>query len=71
VHNDGRSQPVVVELSDEERRQLELSDEEIHALLPTALERRLEANHDALPDETLHDVAWDTPVRVLQTPFIG
>jgi nucleotide-binding universal stress UspA family protein len=71
VHIEGRSQPVVVELPDEERRRLELSDEEIHALLPTALERHLDANPDALPDETLHDVAWDTPVRVLQTHFIG
>ena len=71
VHIDRRSQPVVVELPDEERRRLELSDEEIHALLPTALERHLDANPDALPDETLHDVAWDTPVRVLQTHFIA
>jgi nucleotide-binding universal stress UspA family protein len=67
VHIEGRSQPVVVELPAEERRQLELSDEEIHALLPTALERRL----DAGPDETLHDIPWDAPVRVLQTHFIG
>lgn len=71
VHIDGRSQPVVVELPDEERRQLELSDEEIHALLPTALERHLNANRHAVPDETLRDVAWDTPVRILQTHFIG
>jgi hypothetical protein len=31
----------------------------------------VQANPDALPDETSHDVAWDAPVRVLQTHFIG
>ena len=71
VHIDGLPRPVVVELAPEERVRLELSDDEIHALLPTALERYVEANPDGLPDETAHDVAWDAPVRVLQTHFIG
>jgi hypothetical protein len=71
VHIDGRSRPVTVELAPEDRQELELSDEELHALLPTALQRHLEANPGALPDETAHDVAWDAPVRVLQTHFIG
>lgn len=71
VHIDGRTRPVMVELAPEDRQQLELSDEELHALLPTALQRHLDANPGALPDETSHDVAWDAPVRVLQMHFIG
>jgi hypothetical protein len=71
VHIDGRPRPVVVELAPDERQQLDLSDDEIHALLPTALQRHVQASPDALPDETSHDVAWDAPVRVLQTHFIG
>jgi hypothetical protein len=71
VHIDGRPGPVVVELAPEERQQRDLSDDEIHALLPTAPQRHVQANPDALPDEAPHDVAWDAPVRVLQTHFIG
>jgi hypothetical protein len=62
VHVDGRPEPVIVELAPEDRQQLELTDEEIHELLPTALQRRVSESHD---------IPWDTPVRLLQTHFIG
>ena len=63
---------MVVELPAEERDALDMSDEEVHALLPTALRRRLSDNRDdRLGDETDDDVAWDAPVRVYQTHFMG
>jgi cation transport regulator ChaB len=72
VHLEGRKRPIVVELPEEEREGLELSDDEIHDLLPTALSRRAETNpDDVLQDEAAADVAWDAPVRVYQTHFIG
>jgi hypothetical protein len=67
----GRSEPVPVELPPDERRSLEMSDEEIHNLLPTALQRHA-ADHnrdDVLPGEEYHDTTWDSPVRVMQTHF--
>jgi hypothetical protein len=67
VHLEGRDHPIVVELPDEERQRLDMSDDEVHALLPTALQRREEENRD---DES-QDVAWDAPVRVYQTHFMG
>jgi hypothetical protein len=72
VHLHGRSTPVVVELPEEERRGLEMSDEEIHDLLPSALQRHAAENRDdTLPDEEYDDVAWDAPVRVMQTHFMA
>lgn len=72
VHLHGRSHPVVVELPEDERQGLDMSDDEIHALLPTALGRRLESNRDdELPAETEDDVTFDAPVRVYQTHFMG
>jgi hypothetical protein len=73
VHLHGRSEPVLVELPEEERAGLDMTDEEIHNLLPTALQRRQEETHpdDALPDDPGQDVAWDAPVRVYQTHFMG
>lgn len=65
VHVDGRPEPLLVELAPEDRQQLELSDEEIHALLPTALQRHVDESPDG------HDIPWDTPVRLMQTHFIG
>ena len=56
----------------EERQGLELSDDEIHAYLPTALQKHLEENRDdQLPGEEYQDATWDSPVRVMQTHFIG
>jgi hypothetical protein len=62
----GRDEPLQVELPPEEREKLDLSDEEIHTLVPEALERHHEeaggdqyANHD-----------WDAPVRVMQMHFV-
>jgi cation transport regulator ChaB len=72
VHLHGRSEPVVVELPEEERRGLEMSDEEIHDLLPSALQRHADENRDdTLPEEEYDDVAWDAPVRVMQTHFMA
>jgi hypothetical protein len=67
----GRDQPVPVELDPDERRNLDMSDEEIHNLLPSALQRHAEDNRDdVLPGED-HDVTWDSPVRVMQTHFMA
>jgi hypothetical protein len=73
VHLHGREHPIVVELPEDERRNLDMSDEEIHDLLPTALQRREETNRDdELPgDAGGQDVTWDAPVRVYQTHFMG
>jgi hypothetical protein len=67
VHLKDRDDPTVVELPEEERQRLDMSDEEIHALLPTALQRRAEEDRD---DES-QDVTWDAPVRVYQTHFMA
>ena len=53
---------VDVELPAEERESLELTDDELHALLPTALDR-----HAATAEEP--DVAWDSPVRLYAQHF--
>ena len=66
----GRDQPIPVELDPDERRNLELTDAEIHDLLPTALERhRTENRDDLLSGEEYRDATWDAPVRVLQMHF--
>jgi hypothetical protein len=69
----GRSAPVAVEFPEEERRSLDMSDEEIHNLLPTALQRHATENRDdEIPgEEAYQGVTWDAPVRVMQTHFIG
>ena len=52
------------------RRSLEMTDEDIHDLLPTALQRHADENRDdVLPGEEYHDVTWDAPVRLYQTHF--
>ena len=71
VHLHGRSQPIAVELPEEERRSLELSEDEIHALLPSALEQHAVENPDMVAGKEYHDVNWDTPVRLLQTHFMA
>jgi len=72
VHLHGHDKPMVVELPEEERANLDLSDEEIHELLPTALRRREESNRDdELPGESGNDVPADAPVRVYQTHFMA
>ncbi len=67
----GRDQPIPVELDPGERANLDLTDAEIHDLLPTALERHHTENRDdVLPgEESYQDASWDTPVRVLQMHF--
>jgi hypothetical protein len=70
VHLHGRAQPIAVEFPEDERRGLDMSDEEIHNLLPTALQRHARENRDdTLPGEEYHDTTWDAPVRVMQTHF--
>jgi hypothetical protein len=64
----GREEPVPVELPPDERQGLEMSDEDIHNLLPSALQRHAEDNRD---DELYEDVTWDSPVRVMQTHFMA
>ena len=72
VHLHGRSQPVTVELPEDQRRNLDLTDEDIHNLLPTALQRHAdEKREDEPPGEEYHDVAWDAPVRLMQTHFMA
>jgi hypothetical protein len=72
VHLHGRSQPVAVELPEDQRRSLDMTDDEIHNLLPTALQRHADDNRDdLLPGEEYHDATWDSPVRVMQTHFMG
>jgi hypothetical protein len=73
VHLRGRQKPVTVELPEEERAGLDLSDDEIHELLPIAFQRR----HEHLPDDPVESEApgredtVDAPVRVYQTHFMG
>jgi hypothetical protein len=70
----GRSEPVPVELPPDERRSLDMSDDEIHNLLPTALQRHAADHHnrdDVLPGEEYQDTTWDSPVRVMQTHFMA
>jgi hypothetical protein len=72
VHLHGRDRPVAVELPEEERVKLDMSDEDIHELLPTALQRRmLENRDDELRAEGEQEASWDAPVRVYQTHFMG
>jgi hypothetical protein len=62
----------VVELPEAERRGLDLDDDEIHDLLPTALERRVATTpDDELLGEDEQDVDLDAPVLVYQTHFMG
>lgn len=73
VHLRGRSEPLPVELPPEERQRLELSDQEIHDLIPTAVQRHAEerSRDDELPGEEYRDASWDAPVRVMQTHFMA
>jgi hypothetical protein len=72
VHVHGRDEPIPVEMPPEERIKLDMTDEEVHAYLPTALQRHLDENRDdQLPGEEYHDASWDAPVRVMQTHFMG
>ena len=51
-----------MELHEDERSSLEMSDEEIHNLLPTALQRHADENRDdVLPGEEYQDVTWTLP----------
>jgi hypothetical protein len=71
VHLHGRTHPIEVELPEEDRASLDLTDDDIHSLMPTALERRHAEDPEGLlpPDE--QDVAMEAPVRLYQTHFAG
>jgi hypothetical protein len=56
--------PLEVELQAGEREALELDDDELHDLLPTALDRRVAEDGD-------HDIPWDEPVRLYADHFRG
>ena len=52
---------------------LDLTDEEIHERLPSALERHYTENRDDLlmvPGEQYNEASWDSPVRLLQNHFV-
>jgi hypothetical protein len=71
VHIHGRSQPIPVELPDEERNKLDLTDEEVHNLIPTALEKRTLDYPDAPPEEHFNDASAEAPVRIFTTHFMA
>jgi hypothetical protein len=72
VHMHGRPEPVVCELPEDEREKLDISDEEIHQLLPTALQRYHDENRDdELPEPDEPGVGFDAPVRLYQTHFMA
>jgi hypothetical protein len=63
VYLHGREEPLRVELPPDERKKLDISDDEIHTLVPEALNRCLE---DQQPDGD-----YDAPVRLMQMHFTG
>ena len=68
-----RDEPIPVELSADDRRTLDLTDEELHERLPSALERHYTENRDDLlmvPGERYNEASWDAPVRLLQNHFV-
>lgn len=70
VYLHGRADPIPVEFPEEERKGLAMSDEDVHAFLPTALERHYSENRDdVLSGEEYADATWDDPVRLYQTHF--
>jgi hypothetical protein len=71
VHLHGRSRPVDVELPDDQRRSLDMTDDEIHDLLPSALQKHADENREGRPPGNDEDVTWDAPVRLMQTHFTG
>jgi hypothetical protein len=72
VYLHGRDEPIPVELPPEERESLDLTDDQIHDYLPTALQRHLDENRDdQLPGAEYHDASMEYPVRVLQTHFMA
>jgi hypothetical protein len=69
----GRDEPIPVEIDPDERGSLELTDEEIHEQVPSALERHYTENRDDLlmvPGEQYNEASYDAPVRLLQNHFV-
>jgi hypothetical protein len=70
VYLHGRPDPIPVELPEEERRGLAMSDEEVHDYLPTALQHFHTENRDEeLTGEEYRQVTWDAPVHLYQSHF--
>ena len=69
----GREDPIPVELSPQEREKLDVDDEELHTLVPEALQRHFddEEYEDVAPAYAYRDAEWDAPVRLMQTHFIA
>ena len=57
----GHDEPVHVELSPEQRGHLNLTDEEIHDVIPDAVVSHATANHD---DPLSSYGTWDQPLRI-------
>ena len=54
-------EPVHVELPPEQRDKLDMTDDEIHQVLPDAVMRHADENRDG---ELSSYVSWDQPVRL-------
>ncbi len=57
----GHDEPVHVELTPEQRGHVNLTDEEIHDVIPDAVASHVEANHD---DPLRSYGTWDQPLRI-------
>ena len=57
----GHDEPVHVELPPEHRDKLDMTDDEIHQVLPDAVMRHADENRDG---ELSSYVSWDQPVRL-------
>ena len=57
----GHDEPVHVELTPEERGHVNLTDEEIHDVIPDAVASHVNANHD---DPLSSYGTWDQPLRL-------
>jgi hypothetical protein len=57
----GHDEPVHVELTPEQRGHVNLTDEEIHDVIPDAVASHVNANHD---DPLSSYGTWDQPLRI-------
>jgi len=63
----GHDEPVHVELSPEDRDQLNMTDEEVHEALPNAVVRHATANRD---DELGGYSSWEQPLQIGHPHFL-
>ena len=70
VYLHGREQPIPVEFPEDERRGLQMSDQDVHDYLPIALQKHNSENRDdVLPGEEYGNASWDEPVRIYSSHF--